>query len=309
MSGYVLGIDGGGTKTAVCAADLQGRVLLTFGTGAININGESVENVRANLRRIFSEAGTQFGGLESCKAVCIGAAGISNQKARHMLESTVRETGYAGKLLITGDHQTALYGALGIPTGIILIAGTGSICYGKNSAGEEHRTGGYGYLIDDEGSGYAIGRDILTAVVRAHDERGEKTLLTQKVFNQLGVSSIGEIIGFLYHKDTNKRDIAALAPILTQAYAEGDGVAGKIVRKCCRELVQLIGPVVERLGLDNCALAMAGSILQKDENIRTGFMAGVAAKYPAILCKTPENDASYGAVLMALECINPKISS
>ncbi len=309
MSGYVLGIDGGGTKTAVTIADLQGKVLLTFETGAININGESVENVRKNLQGIFSEAGTRFGGLESCKAACIGAAGISNPEARQLLENTVHETGYTGRLLITGDHQTALYGALGVPTGIILIAGTGSICYGKNSAGEEHRTGGYGYLIDDEGSGYAMGRDILTAVVRAHDGRGEKTLLTQKVFDRLGVSSIGEIIGFLYHKDTNKRDIAALAPILTQAYAEGDAVAGKIVQKCCQELVQLMEPVVERLGLDHCALATAGSILLKDKTIRTGFTAGVAAKYPAILCKIPESDASYGAVLMALECTNPQISS
>lgn len=301
MGGYVLGIDGGGTKTAVCAADLQGNTLEVFKTGAININGESAENVRRNLKLVFARAGENFGGLASCRAVCIGAAGISNAEARLLLENTVLEAGYTGRLLITGDHQTALYGALGIPAGIILIAGTGSICYGRNSSEEEHRTGGYGYLIDDEGSGYAIGRDILKAVVRAHDGREGKTILASMVFEQLKMSSIGEVIGFLYHKDTNKRDIAALAPILTKAFAEGDEAARQIAQKCCRELVKLMSPVVERLGLENCSLAMAGSILQKDEFIQRGFIEAVKIKYPGVACTTPRNDAAYGAVLMALE--------
>ncbi len=303
MSGYVLGIDGGGTKTAVSITDLQGNMLCELKAGAINMNGESAENVKKNLMMIFTNISVRLDGLESCKSVCIGAAGISNIEARFLLENTIREAGYNGRLLITGDHQIALYGALGIPIGIILIAGTGSICYGKNSAGEEHRTGGFGYLIDDEGSGYAIGRDILAAVVRAHDGRGKKTLLTQMVLEQLGVPTIGEVIRFLYHKDTNKRDIAALAPNLSQAYNAGDKVSSKIVDKCCCELVKLICPVVERLRLKSCALAMAGSILQKDENIRSALIAGVASKYPEIICKAPENDASHGAALMALECL------
>ncbi|MEG6613532.1 BadF/BadG/BcrA/BcrD ATPase family protein [Pseudoclostridium thermosuccinogenes] len=300
MDGYVLGIDGGGTKTTVCAADLQGNILTVFKTGAININGESAENVRKNLHGIFSEASLKVGALSFIKSVCIGAAGISNADARLFLENTVRETGYAGKLIIAGDHQTALYGALGSPEGIILIAGTGSICYGRNNSGKEHRTGGYGYLIDDEGSGYAIGRDILKAMVRSHDGREDKTILTSMVFEQLGVSTIEEVIGFLYHKNTNKRDVAALAPILTRALAEGDEAAQKIALKCCDELVKLVSPVVERLGLEDCSLAMAGSILQKDEFIGKGFIDAIQQKHPRVVCVTPKNDAAYGAVLMAL---------
>lgn len=301
MSGYVLGIDGGGTKTAVCMADLDGTVIHTFTTGAININGESLENVRRNLQKIFVQEVFPFGGVHECRSVCVGAAGVSNVEARLFLDNTIREIGYRGRLHITGDHQTALYGALGTPTGIILIAGTGSICYGKNRAGEEHRTGGFGYLIDDEGSGYAIGRDILTAVVRAHDGRGEKTLLTSAVFEQLGVKTMEELVRFVYHKNTNKRDIAALAVCLTEACTAGDGAAYRIVGKCCDELVALLYPVVVRLGLENCKLAMAGSILLKDDHIRNGFTARVASKYPGILCQTPDKDAAYGAVLLALE--------
>ena len=301
MNGYVLGIDGGGTKTVVTAADLNGSVLDSFCSGAININGESQDNVRNNLKYIFMNSGSRFGGMKACKSVCIGTAGVSNTEARLFIENTSREAGYSGPLHITGDHLAALYGALGRPAGIILIAGTGSICYGKNEAGEEHRTGGFGYLIDDEGSGYAIGRDILSAVVRAYDGRREKTLLTPLVLDQLGVSTIEEIISFLYDKDLNKRDIAALAPNLATAYTAGDRAACKIVEKCCDELFKLACPVVERLGLDSCELAMAGSILQKDDNICSGFTARIASRYPGIKCRFPGKDASYGAVLMALE--------
>lgn len=301
MYGYVLGIDGGGTKTAVCVADLKGDVLHTFKTGAININGESVESAKGNLISILSEAGMRFGGLDSCKSMCIGTAGISNMEMRHLMENAVHKAGYTGRLLITGDYRTALYGALGIPAGIILIAGTGSICYGRNDEGKEHRTGGFGYLIDDEGSGYAIGRDMLVSVVRSFDGRREETALTAIVLEQLGVTTIEEIVKLVYCKDANKREIAALAPSLTTAYAAGDRAAVEIVEKCCNELFQLVCPVVERLGLDSCSLAMSGSILQKDENIRSGFTARVASKYPGIKCTTPENDAAYGAMLIALD--------
>lgn len=301
MREYVLGVDGGGTKTNVSVADLSGTVFYTFTTGAININGESTENVRNNLRQIFVQEVSAFGGVQGCRSVCIGAAGISNVEAGIFLENTVREAGYTGKLHITGDYQTALYGALGSSNGILLIAGTGSICYGKNTAGEEHRTGGFGYLIDDEGSGYAIGRDILTAVVRAHDGREEKTLLTPMVFEQLGVKTMGEVISFVYHKNTNKRDIAALATHIAEVCAAGDNAACRIVEKCCDELAALVYPVVERLGLERGNLAMAGSILLKEDRIRNGVAARVASKYPGILCRTPDKDAAYGAVLIALE--------
>lgn len=304
MDAYVLGIDGGGTKTTVCALNVRGNARLVFETGAINLNGESSENVKKNLMNIFTYASSYFGGLASCKSVCIGAAGISNSEAKLMIENTVRESGYTGHMVIIGDHQAALYGALGTPVGIILIAGTGSICYGRNSADKEHRTGGYGYLIDDEGSGYAIGRDILAAVVRAHDGRGKATLLTGIVFEQLGVSSIEDVICFLYNKNTNKRDIAALAPNLTKAYAEDDQAAREITEKCCVELVKLVHPVVERLNLVDCTLAMAGSILQKDENIRKGFTVRIGCIYSGIVCKISEHDMSYGAALMASEYLN-----
>lgn len=299
MEGYVLGIDGGGTKTAVCAADMKGIVINELLTGPLNINGEPENNVRNNVMGIFQRAQEVCQG--GCNTVCLGAAGVVNPKARSFLEAVVRETGYSGKLIITDDFHTALYGALEKPQGIILISGTGSVCYGINSSGEDYRTGGCGYLIDDEGSGYAIGRDILTSVIRAQDGRDSETVLTGLVFDYLRISNIEGIIKYLYHDSFNKREVAALAPLLLKACEEGDNAALKIADRCSSMLTELVIPVAEKLLLMNSELAMAGGILLHYNIIQKGFIKRISNVYPEIKVRSPQHNAAYGAVLIALE--------
>jgi N-acetylglucosamine kinase-like BadF-type ATPase len=303
MSKYVVGLDGGGTKTAVNVSDSHSNILYEFSSGAINYNGESSENVEWNLKKIFDEIALRSDGFDECECICIGVAGISNPQAKEALKNAVFNCGYKGMLFIAGDHETALYGALGKPCGIILIAGTGSICYGKNNRGEEHRTGGFGYLIDDEGSGYSIGRDILSAVVRSFDGRIGNTVLTEMVFKQLEIASIHEVIEFVYGSGVNKRDIAKLAPNLTAACAKNDPVSISIVDKCSNELVQLVIPVAEKLGLGSGDIAIAGSVLLKDEYIRAAFVNKINMAFPGLKCVYPRYGAAYGAVLMALEIV------
>ena len=301
MGGFVIGLDGGGTKTEVVVCDLQGNVISLFRSGAININGENVTNVENNLRYIFEKIFSETGPSSKCACTCVGAAGISNALARETLKAAIVSSGYSGRFIISGDHQTALYGALGKGEGIILIAGTGSICYGRNKYGSEHRTGGFGYLIDDEGSGYAIGRDMLSAIVRAYDGRGEATALTDMVFSQLKINSVEELISYIYSKETNKRDIAKLAPNLTHACKNGDSAARAISHKCSNELFKLVKPVVEKLDLYKGEIALSGSILTKDQYIGNTLAEKVSQEFPGLKCVYPRNDAAYGAAMMALE--------
>jgi len=300
---YVVGLDGGGTKTAVTVADLSGNILTAFQSGAINPNGEGIQNVTTNLASVFTILKEKFGEISGCAAMCIGAAGISNPAAEQIFKTAAADSGYHGKLIITGDHITAFYGALDQPCGAILIAGTGSICYGKNQSGTEHRTGGFGHLIDDEGSGYAIGRDILSAIVREFDGRGASTVLTNMVYHQLGFSDIDRLVGFIYNKATNKRDIAALSPNLTLACEQQDRVALKIAKKCAGELEKLVIPVVQKLGLQKESLALAGSILRKDAFICNELIHKIASDLPELTCHEPRHDAAYGAVLIAMESL------
>lgn len=304
MKEYVVGVDGGGTKTSVTVADLNGTAVNAFQSGAININGESLQNVRENFRDIFTKIKQNCGEVEACAAICVGTAGISNPAVKRFLTEEATENGYTGRFIITGDHQTAFYGALGKPCGAILIAGTGSICYGKNADGEEHRTGGFGHLIDDEGSGYAIGRDILSAIVQEYDGRGKMTSLTDLVYRQLGCSSVQQLVGFVYDKATNKRDIAALSPNLTAACAAGDGVALGIAKRCARGLKKLTLPVIEKLDLQKESLAVSGSILLKDAYIKEEFCKMMQSDFHDLTVHSPKHDAAYGGVLIALESLH-----
>ncbi|UKS25242.1 ATPase [Paenibacillus sp. HWE-109] len=300
MKRYVAGLDGGGTKTAVNVADETGKLVHAFTSGAINYNGQDELSIRQSLQEIFETIAAVCEGLDACAQIVIGAAGVSNPSVIARLEANVRACGYQGELLITGDQETALCGAHESEFGIILIAGTGSICYGRNEAGFTHRSGGYGYLIDDEGSGYSIGRDLLAALVRSQDGRLPETVITGMVYEQLHLSSVQQIIGFVYDKQTNKKDIAALAPILSAACELGDKAALGIAAKSAQALCEIAVPVVEKLSLQRGSLAMAGSVLMKNTYVQSLFAAQLKEIYPQLTCITAKNDAANGAVWMAL---------
>lgn len=306
MKRFVAGLDGGGTKTAAAIADESGFVVRAFTSGPINFNGNDEAAIRGSLEEMMLIIGEACGGLDRCEQICVGAAGVSNPTVTDRLVSLVRDCGYSGGLLITGDHETALSGALDDPNGrgIILIAGTGSICYGRNEAGLTHRAGGFGYLIDDEGSGYSIGRDLLAAVVRAEDGRAPETAISSLVYDRLQVETVRELIGFVYDKKTGKKEIAALAPLLAEACALGDRAAMAIVEKSARSLFELAVPVVRRLALQDGVLAMAGSVLLHNEEIRNAFEERLNREFPGLSCIAAKKDAASGAVLKALNLLN-----
>jgi N-acetylglucosamine kinase-like BadF-type ATPase len=304
MKQYVAGWDGGGTKTVCELRSLDGKETLRLFSGPLNLNGTAKGQAAATVRDLLEQMSALPGGLEECRMLCIGTAGISNPNTASWLNNELKKSGYKGAVYFTGDQQTALYGALGGPGGAVIIAGTGSICYGESLDGRKARTGGWGSLMDDEGSGYAIGRDILAAVVRSEDGRAPRTCMKEAVFRHFNVDDINGLIGKIYAPDVGKKEIAALAPILEDALDKNDAAAIKICDKATTELALLVRPVVEKLGLQNARLAMAGSILTKCLQIREGTVKKVTAVFPDISCVLPMQDAAAGAALMALKALS-----
>jgi len=302
--GFVVGIDGGGTKTAVAIAYENGELLKQFHVGAINYNGGDAETIAASFQQMFDMIKASCGSLDQLHQVVIGAAGISNPQVSIRLEQNVRAQGYDGPVYITGDQETALYGAQDAMEGIILIAGTGSICFGVNRHGEMHRTGGFGHLIDDEGSGYSIGRQLLAMLVQAEDGRLASSIIPAMVYEQLELRTVQEIIGFVYGKQTTKKDIAALAPIMTKACELGDTYALKLAKSTAESLHELLIPVIEKLKLHNSKVAISGSVLQKSPFVYSALERKLAETYPHVKLILPIKDAAYGAVLMACSLIN-----
>lgn len=296
---YYCGWDGGGTKTEVCLMNEYGAVIDSRAFGPLNINGASQDTVRQSVRDAVAYMACQEGGLAACGALVIGMAGASNQDAVRMMENTVRSAGYPGPLRILGDQEIALEGAIQ-GHGAVLIAGTGAICFGRDKAGNRFRVGGYGYLIDDGGSGYAIGRDILSATARAVDGRGEDTCLKASVFDALKVQDMGGVITWLYGPNTGKKEIAALAPLLLPALEAGDAEASKIVQKAACDLTELVIAGWRKTGMRDGELALMGSILTRFIPVRQMVEEKIRIALPALRILSPRGSAAQGAAMLAL---------
>ena len=295
---WTCGWDGGGTKTRVLCLSEDGRVLAEETFGPLNLNGSDPERVRHTVQDAVRFMACVEGG--ACKGLVIGAAGVSNASAVKLLTESAREAGYDGALRAVGDQEAALAGAIEGP-GAVLIAGTGAICCGRGANGESARVGGYGYLIDDAGSGYAIGRDILVAVVRAADGRDEPTCLTQAVLDALHADGVSGIITWLYGAGTTKKEVAALAPLLLDALNHGDPAAERIADSASRALAELAETAWRTLRLREGELALTGSILEHYPRIRDGVARRLGEACPAMRVIAPRHSAAYGAALLARE--------
>lgn len=241
-------------------------------------------------------------------AIGVGCAGVSNPVVRTFLEETFLRLGYGCPVFIFGDQEAAMFGAFGEEAGILLISGTGSICLGQTGKRErKYRAGGYGHLIDDEGSAYALGRDVLSAVVRAEDGRAEPTALKAAVFERLHISTLSELVGYVYAKDHTKKEIAGLASLLSLPGTRGDWAAERIMDKAAGELEELVKAVVGQMEdngepaeiLREIFLVLHGSVLEKNEGIRERLAARLRASCPNVKLREAASDAAKGAAGIA----------
>ena len=293
---YVIGIDGGGTKTrlAVCAPD--GTLLRRETLGAFNLSAIGEDGFRRRTEEILALCGDMRG----CGAICVGGAGVSGAAAGEILRAELAAHGFAGKLLLCGDHEIALAGAMQTP-GCVLIAGTGSVCYGKNAAGEAFRCGGGGHIIDDPGSGYTLGRDALAAALRTEDGRLSENALHAAVMDAVGGHDIQGIFDFVYFSRRGKSDIAALAPLVLRCAEQGDAVSLEILRRGAAELARLVSAVTGRLGLEKTSpCALAGGLLAENNIYRRTVCEALT---PFCRPAKPEHGALFGAVQLALAAV------
>lgn len=278
---FIIGIDGGGTATYIRACRTDGAFLGEWRAGALNINGQSYEMAVSTIKQVLGLVKDAGLPAEKCLGVCVGAAGISNADTAAVIRRALAEGGINGKIILVGDQETALAAAFEELWGVVLIAGTGSICYGKDKKGIAYRAGGYGHIIDDAGGAYAIGRDVLRAVVRGVDGRGNKTSLEKAVYRALGIRSPEELVGWLHAPERTKKEIAALAPLAGEEAAAGDEAAVRILEEAAKELASLADAVLSKVdGADR--IALAGSVLLNNEEVCRMFTECLREMHPGV---------------------------
>jgi len=292
---FIAGIDGGGTHTRIELRTLDNGVICREEFGPFNLNAIGEEAFRALLKQVFAFCGD----MTLCESICFGAAGISNPRVGAIVEEELKATKFSGKWKLCGDMEIALRGAMDTP-GVAVIAGTGSICFAKDAAGETARSGGYGHIIDDGGSGYCLGRDFLSSAVRAIDGRSDAREVLEEVYRRLGASAPGEIVSFVYSKDTDKAAIAKFAESALKLAASGSRQAQKILEHGAEELSELVQAVQRKLDLPGCTIALLGGLLSSANPYRDAVVAELSKLGNVI---APAHDALWGAAQMAWELI------
>ncbi|MBV9848447.1 MAG: hypothetical protein JO250_02050 [Armatimonadetes bacterium] len=308
MTDCVLGLDGGGTKTGALVLDLGGIPLGEAAAGPCNIAAVPVADALAAVR-VAVEAALAVSGKrrEDVRAVCAGIAGFSHAERRRRFRAGLQEEFPDALISVEPDYTVALTGATDGTPGIVVIAGTGSVAYGENAAGEAHRAGAYGYLIDDAGSGYGVGRAALAAVLRAADGTGEGTALTGRLCAALGLVSVADIIPAVYGGRLDRAAIAALAPAVTDAAREDeDAVARALLMRAGGALARLAEAVAARLFPDAAAaypVAPIGSLWNAGLPLVDVFTRSLARFAPAAVLSPPRRPPAHGAALRALNAL------
>lgn len=248
MTGLVLGLDGGGTRTRAAAATAAGDVLGRGEAGPCNLAAVAPPDALAAALAAADLALREAGrGRADVSALCAGVAGVSYAGRRHLFHSGLRSAFPRARVGVEPDYAVALTGATAGAPGVVVIAGTGSAAYGENGAGASHKAGAYGYLIDDSGSGYGVGRAALAAVLRAADGTGEPTRLTARVLGALGLSALTDLIPGVYGGEITRVRIAALSRAVAEAASEDDAVARALLMRAGGALAHLTHGVTRRL--------------------------------------------------------------
>jgi N-acetylglucosamine kinase-like BadF-type ATPase len=257
---YILGIDGGGTKTKAFLFDRSGNLFKSITVGKSNfqaVGGMGIKNVLKKIVNLIN--------IKNFPEIRIiaGFAGAGRKKDKSMIKKIFIELGFnRNKILVISDAEMALE-AVG-KNGVVLIAGTGSICIGRKN-NKIARSGGWGYLLGDEGSGYYIGERAIAQALKYYDGRGTKTLLLKRINGKFKLKNIEQIINRIYSGKLDKNRIAELSNDVLELAKKQDIIARKIIKESSEELAKMILSVTKKLQFKKCKVGLIGGVF-KDEN-------------------------------------------
>lgn len=273
-----LGIDGGGSKTT-CAVGDDNSVLASATTGGSNIIRVGEAQARRTLHEAIRQAAREAG-VEPAqiRRACIGTAGAGRWQISETVRRIIIEI-VPTEVQVVGDTVIALEAAFGGSAGVVVIAGTGSIAYGRNGTGQTARAGGWGFAICDEGSGHWIGRSAVTAAVHAHDE-GESSALFKVISKAWAADSLDDFVRIA--NATPAPDFSSLLPQVLSAADGGDALARTVLTQAGTELAGIAKIVIGRLFSHErrVRVAMSGGVFRNSALVRQVFYNSLRSEYP-----------------------------
>jgi N-acetylglucosamine kinase-like BadF-type ATPase len=309
---YIIGIEGGGTKTTAVLCAMDGVILSEAQSGPSNFHIIGVEKTVSTLLDLIQTCCHSVGcNVSQIGAVVAGLAGAGRVNDQQRIMDSLLEVARLKsidleKVSIESDARIALEGAFSGKPGVIVIAGTGSIVFGKDERDKVYRAGGWGRIIGDEGSGYAIGREAFRSVAKLLDGYGEKTKLLKLFDEKFGLGTQDAIINAIYEE---KYDFASVVQVVMEAALKGDSVAKKILIHACSDLVKVIDAVLIKMnkgrkGVQKRPLAFVGSLLMNDNFYSRKIRSAIKREVPLVTIHNAESSPVVGAALMAIRLLN-----
>jgi glucosamine kinase len=296
---YYLGIDGGGTKTTCVIGD-DTRILAMATAGPSNIVRVGEAQARESLIHAVRQACAASGIMpEQVVHTCVGGSGAARPELAAIIRSILAEI-LPSPVDVVGDMETSLEAAFSDGAGVIVIAGTGSMAYGRDKAGQTLRAGGWGFEIGDEGSAHWIGRSAVSALLRASDREGDKVAssLAKALFKTWGVSSLLDLA-----RAANLIPPPNFAGLFRAVVAGNDELSRQVLTKAGKELGEVAAVVIHRLfGMDDTAVvpvAMIGGVFRHSALVREAFYNELQVLAPRAQVMPQVVDPAQGALRMA----------
>jgi len=294
-----LGIDGGGSKTSCLIGD-DTSILGTGTGGASNVVRVGEAQARESLASAIRQACTVANlSASEINSVCVGLAGAARPEISEVVRGIISEL-VPGKIKVVGDNVIVLQAAFGDGPGVIVIAGTGSIAYGRNRDGQTARAGGWGFAISDEGSGHWIGRTAVAAALGAWDENPEQNLrLIEVLMKSWHLETIEQLVPAA--NATPPPDFAALFPAVLALADSGDRIARDVLTQAGTQLANLAGILFRRLfpNAGGVPVAMSGGVFGSSAQVRQVFYNSLRSGYPDVVINPTVIEPVRGALELA----------
>lgn len=300
---YYVGLDIGGTNGRLKVTATDGTVLGEFQASGCSINTDGYEKSRARYRELVLPSLRKLSLKPSeCRGICGAISGVDSDSIEASCRAIFEEMGFSQKhLTIVNDCEVFLHLSEG--PALVLISGTGSICYGRDSKNQIYRTGGWNHMISDEGSGFDLGLQFLLAVANDLDGRKKATILTPMVIKESGLDTLEKINDFINQNLFEKSQIAKFAELGYEAAKKGDVEAQKVHKACADKLYLLVKDTMSKLE-DSMQIEMDlwiwGSVLIKNELIQGYLSQAITEKLQMLKLRIPHRSAIDTAVMIAM---------
>ncbi|WIG61656.1 MAG: hypothetical protein OJF49_004404 [Ktedonobacterales bacterium] len=300
---FVVGVDGGGTKTTAVVVSEDVRVVGGATSGPANSRSVGAEAAAANIASAVSAALVIAGvRLDEVAALCLCLAGLDTDLDLPVPRAAVQALGYTGPAIFENDVVGAWAGATEVGAGLVVIAGTGSTALGMNARGEFWRTDGWDYVLGDSGSAYDIGRSAIRAAMRALDGRAAPTLLTREMGRHYSVADAEGMRRLVDSTEFGKVEMSGFAARVSEAANAGDVTARDILAGAGSDLAQQAIAIIRALGMAGTEFPVAtvGSVFKATPWVTEPFTRLISQAAPRAVVRDPVHPPEVGAAILAL---------